>query len=45
MVSLGYDVEFTEGKGPEEFVFVINENKALLYKYHVEFAASDHKMV
>ena len=35
MVTLAYDVEFSEGKGTEEFVFRINDNKALLFNYHV----------
>lgn len=35
MVSLAYDVEFTEGKGSEEFVFHLDGDKALLFNYHV----------
>lgn len=35
MVSLAYDVEFSEGKGTEEFVFHLNGDKALLYNYHI----------
>lgn len=35
MVSLAYDVQFTEGKGTEEFVFHIDGDKALLFNYHV----------
>ncbi len=35
MVSLAYDVEFTEGKGTEEFVFHMDGDKALLFNYHV----------
>ena len=35
MVTFAYDVEFSEGKGTEEFVFHINDNKALLFNYHV----------
>lgn len=35
MVTLGYDVEFTEGKGTEQFVFRVNGDKALLYSYNV----------
>lgn len=36
MVTLAYDVEFTEGKGAEQFVFRVDGSRALLYKYHVE---------
>lgn len=35
MVSLGYNVEFTEGKGTEEFVFHVSGDKAMLYNYNV----------
>ena len=35
MVSFVYDVEFSEGKGREEFVFHMSGDKALLYNYHV----------
>lgn len=35
MVSLAYEVEFSEGKGTEDFVFHISGDKALLYNYHV----------
>ena len=35
MVSLAYDVEFSEGKGSEEFVFHLDGDKALLFNYHV----------
>ena len=35
MVSLAYDVEFSEGKGTEQFVFHIDGDKALLFNYHV----------
>ena len=35
MVTLAYDVEFSEGKGTEEFVFHINDGKALLLNYNV----------
>ncbi|MCB1025638.1 MAG: DUF4019 domain-containing protein [Acidobacteria bacterium] len=33
--NLNYEVEFSEGKGTEEFVFVIKDDKALLYNYRV----------
>ena len=35
LASLGYEVEFSEGKGVEEFVFHIIGDKALLYHYNV----------
>ena len=35
MATLAYDVEFTEGKGTEQFVFRINGDTAFLYNYHV----------
>jgi hypothetical protein len=35
MVSLAYDVEFSEGKGIEQFVFHIDGDKALLFNYHI----------
>ncbi|HLO00954.1 MAG TPA: hypothetical protein VK208_21020 [Pyrinomonadaceae bacterium] len=35
MVTIGYDVEFSEGKGTEQFVFRISGDKALLYSYNV----------
>ncbi len=35
MATLAYEVEFTEGKGTEQFVFRISGDKALLYNYHV----------
>ena len=35
MATLGYDVEFSEGKGREQFVFHISGDKALLYNYNV----------
>ena len=35
MVSLAYDVEFSEGKGTEQFVFTVTGDKALLYNYNV----------
>jgi hypothetical protein len=35
MVTLPYNVEFTEGKGMEQFVFRISGDKAMLYNYNV----------
>jgi len=35
MVTLGYAVEFSEGKGTEQFVFRVSDGKALLYNYNV----------
>ena len=35
MVSLAYDVEFSEGKGTEQFVFAVTGDKALLFNYNV----------
>jgi hypothetical protein len=35
VVTLGYDVEFSEGKGTEQFVFHMSGDKALLYNYTV----------
>jgi len=35
MTALAYDVEFTEGKGTEQFVFQMKDNKALLVNYNV----------
>ena len=35
MVTLGYEVEFSEGKGSEQFVFRVSGDKALLYGYNV----------
>jgi hypothetical protein len=35
MVTLGYDVEFSEGKGTEQFVFRVSGDKAMLFNYHV----------
>lgn len=35
MATLGYDVEFSEGKGQEQFVFRINGDKAMLFNYNV----------
>jgi hypothetical protein len=38
MVTLGYDVDFSEGKGTEQFVFHVSGDKAMLYNYHVNSA-------
>jgi hypothetical protein len=35
MASLSYEVEFSEGKGNEQFVFHISGDKAFLYHYNV----------
>ena len=35
MVTLGYGVDFSEGKGSEQFVFRISDDKARLYNYNV----------
>ena len=35
MVTLSYAVEFSEGKGTEQFVFRVSGGKALLYNYNV----------
>ena len=35
LVSLAYDVEFSEGKGAEQFVFHLSGDKALLFNYNV----------
>lgn len=35
-VTLGYDVEFSEGKGVEQFVFKVNGDKALLFNYNID---------
>jgi hypothetical protein len=35
VATLGYDVEFSEGKATEQFVFRISGDKALLYNYNV----------
>ena len=35
MVTLVYEVEFSEGKGTEQFVFHMNGDKALLFNYNV----------
>lgn len=34
-VTLGYDVEFTEGKAVEQFVYRVSDGKALLYNYNI----------
>ena len=34
-VTLGYEVEFSEGKGTEQFAFKMNGNQALLVNYNV----------
>lgn len=35
MATLSYDVDFSEGKGNEQFVFHISGDKAYLYHYNV----------
>jgi hypothetical protein len=35
MATLSYDVDFSEGKGSEQFIFHISGDKALLYHYNV----------
>ena len=35
IVRLQYDVDFTEGKGTEQFGFLINGNEALLVRYDI----------
>lgn len=35
VVTLGYDVDFSEGKGVEQFVFRLNGDQALLLNYNV----------
>ena len=35
IVSLGYETEFSEGKGTESFVFRVSGDKALLFNYNV----------
>lgn len=35
MVTLTYDVEFSEGKGTEQFVFKLSGDKALVFNYNV----------
>ncbi|HZN06148.1 MAG TPA: DUF3887 domain-containing protein [Pyrinomonadaceae bacterium] len=34
-VTLGYDVDFSEGKGTEQFVYHVSGDKALLFNYNV----------
>jgi hypothetical protein len=34
-VTLGYDVEFSEGKGQEQFAFKMNGNEARLVNYNI----------
>ena len=33
--TVTYDVEFSEGKGTEKFVFHVTDEKALLYNYNI----------
>ena len=35
VLTLVYDVEFSEGKGTEQFVFHVSGDKALLFNYNV----------
>jgi hypothetical protein len=35
MVTLTYDIEFSEGKGMERLVFHISDDKAQLYNYNI----------
>lgn len=35
IATLGYDVDFVEGKGTEQFVFRVVGDKALLFNYNV----------
>ena len=35
MATVSYDVEFSEGKGTETFVFHVSGDKAMLYRYNV----------
>jgi hypothetical protein len=35
LISLSYDVEYSEGKGVEQLVFIVKGDKALLFNYHV----------
>jgi hypothetical protein len=35
MVTLIYNVDFTEGKGTEQFIFRVSGEKAMLYSYNV----------
>ena len=37
-VTLGYDVDFSEGKGTEQFVYHVTGDKALLFNYNVNSA-------
>lgn len=34
-VTLGYDVQFSEGKGVEQFVYRVSGDKAMLFNYNV----------
>jgi hypothetical protein len=34
-VTLGYDVEFTEGQAVEQFVYRVSGDKALLFNYNI----------
>ncbi len=34
-VTLTYDVEYSEGKGTEQFIFQVRGDKALLFNYNV----------
>jgi hypothetical protein len=35
LITLAYDVEYSEGKGTEQFVFQVRGDKALLFNYNV----------
>jgi hypothetical protein len=35
IATLGYEVDFSEGKGTEQFVFHISGDKAMLYRYNI----------
>jgi hypothetical protein len=35
VITLTYDVEYSEGKGTEQFVFQVRGDKALLFNYNV----------
>lgn len=35
LITLVYDVEYSEGKGTEQFVFQVRGDRALLYNYNV----------
>ena len=35
VITLAYDVEYSEGKGTEQFVFQVRRDKALLFNYNV----------